>query len=478
MANIKTYVDGSEVYWVLRFGVSYSRDWSQAGGSQSPSASFTIKALPGQRIAQIGQTMEIKLNTTLLWSGTIAAITTTEPLPGGSSLVFFTLQGKDISARLDEVRVWTKYTDQLAGDIIKDLVSTYLTGEGFTTATDVDDGPQLQGTLLFEGVSLRQAFTQVMRRASALEGFVYFYTVEPDKNIIFKPTTDLTAASFNLVDNPHDKYRDLVVVPSTKPYYNIRAYRGGDLEMPSKVFEKTVDTAEAYIDLEERICQINSVTDVTGGGSSALTVGRRGVDKSAPLSNEWLFDYRNQWLSRAEAFGQAEDLATQDLEINACTLANLVIVERNQAEVDARGFVWGTPFSSPSITTLAELVAFARSDIKAASSRTLKRVTYLTYDDGLDVGQSQTMTLAGRRLFGEILVLTRISVSNLPGSVDQFAYAVEAHSSGSPESLQELALSIFGSPVDAINPDTDQPLRVPALMPPDTILGSITFSMG
>ena len=287
---------------------------------------------------------------------------------------------------------------------------------------------------------------------------------------------DLDAASFNLTDSPRGKYLALRFFPNTGQYYNIRAFSGGDIAMPLVTVEKTIDTSQAFVDMEMRLRSVEAVRDVTTT-PTALTVGRRGVDSSAPATNEWLYENRSVALNRVQDFGQPLDGATQDLEVDARPYAQVPIIVRNDAEIDARGFVWGSPFHDPTVRSAHELLSIGRADIERASKYFDKSCRYLTYETDLEVGSRQTVTLEDRRLRAEAFVITRLHAQNLPGSYDKLGFEVEAYVATGPEMLAELARRAFGSSQREASPDTDEALVIPALMTPDAVSATIVFTI-
>jgi len=130
---------------------------------------FLHQLLAGGTHLSPGRRVIFRQETVNLFLGTIDRLE--EVKVSGNEALFTRLEAVDLNALLERrfVTIDTTYTSQLAGAIVKNLMSTYLAGEGITV-NSVQDGPILADFTVEAFTSIAKA----LRNLSDLTGFVWF----------------------------------------------------------------------------------------------------------------------------------------------------------------------------------------------------------------------------------------------------------------------------------------------------------------
>jgi prophage tail gpP-like protein len=192
-----------------------------------------------------GQRLMLRQETVNIFLGTIDTLE--EVLVSGNVALFTRVEAVDLSAIPERrmVTVDTSYVSQLAGVIVKDLVTIYLGMEGITV-NSVQNGPTIANFTI-------NAFTSVadaLRDLSDLTGFVWF--VDAAGDLHFEAQTqaqapfDISATAGAGVEVPLDS---VTVNQTRERYRNRQTVRyGADLALSVTVNDTAQQAARAAVE--------------------------------------------------------------------------------------------------------------------------------------------------------------------------------------------------------------------------------------
>jgi hypothetical protein len=177
--------------------------------------SFRIFDESGTYRPNIGDTVEIYDDTELVFAGEVD-----EPeewkLPGTNSL------NEDINVVdwhcvADRIRVAETYEDDLAGDVVKDIIAKYLAAEGITAGT-IADGPTIS-----KAVFPYRSASECLDELSELTGFQW--RINPDKSLDFCERST-NAAPWDIT--PDSEIRGVTVKRNRQKYRNRQYIQAGN----------------------------------------------------------------------------------------------------------------------------------------------------------------------------------------------------------------------------------------------------------
>jgi hypothetical protein len=192
--------------------------------------------------------------TTKIFSGEINKIVQNEDATG--NLIFkFKITGTDYTKRLNKRLITESYTNEKAGDIIKDFIGIYF--PEFTTI-NVEDGPTI-ASIEFNYITGLNALKKVAKQAG------YDWFVDPTKDIhFFLPSTNYAPYSLTeIYNNP------LFVVDSSNKYFDFNIGGG---ELNATVSEGTYAPGNTQAD-SGTLCEAiyNAIVAAEGVGTYTVT---------------------------------------------------------------------------------------------------------------------------------------------------------------------------------------------------------------
>lgn len=164
---------------------------------------------------EIGYDVTVVKDGVTLFAGTIQDIT--EYRTGISSSITFKVNCVDYNQLCDRFLVAEVYESYLAGNIVKNIIDTFMVGEG-VTYTNVQDGPTISKAVFNYGT-----VTQALDELSEISGYSWWIDYNKDMHFCSRLTN---AAPFSLTDTS-DNFRNFVVKQTRQDYRNRQYFRGG-----------------------------------------------------------------------------------------------------------------------------------------------------------------------------------------------------------------------------------------------------------
>ncbi len=234
---------------------SFTSAWTETGGF-----SFSI-----------GETVDLYIDGEIIWSGVIERIN--KQLPGGSTSILYTFNCVSWNYACDKRRIVAAYSTDVtanlcAGNIVQDILDTYLKNEGIT-AGSISTGAAL-GNVVFNYVKPSACFDTLAEHSG------YIWQVNPDKTLDFKPHDHDTIA-FN-IGSTQILYNQIQFTETNPKYRNTQYVVGGvhltDLTSETQYGDSTKQT----FTLPYYVMATPAVYTFDGVTSSTHDVGILGVD--------------------------------------------------------------------------------------------------------------------------------------------------------------------------------------------------------
>jgi hypothetical protein len=213
---------------------------------------------------------EFKTNTKI-FGGEISQITQTQEIPGNHTRFVYNISCTDYTKRLHKRLVTETYTNQKAGDIIKDIINTYF--NEFSTI-NVADGPTLD-SVQFNYVYADDAIKKIAKLSN------YDWYVDYVKDVhFFLPATNYAPYSLteNVASSGH--FKDLKITRDKTRYRNTIYLQAGYELTPVNDDIQVADGERTNFNLAfEPYSPVRAYVD-TGSGFVEKTVGIDNIDTS------------------------------------------------------------------------------------------------------------------------------------------------------------------------------------------------------
>lgn len=315
-------------------------------------------------------------------------------------LKFFTVTCKDYTVDLDRQLVAESYENMTVNAIIADIAATYLTG--FTT-TNVNCTTVID-SLQFNYITV----SQCLKRLVTFLGNYDWY-VDYNKDIHFFQNT-IIPAPFSLSDSSANFAWDSLMYDSDSDQIrNTIIVQGGlvALSTTRDYFFNGDGTKTSFV-LGDKL---DGTPTLTVGGV-AKTVGIDGTDADA--SFQWMWSAANNAV-RSTA-GNTAGAGTNNIVVNGYPLYPLVAIFENNASVVLYG-VRQFLIQDKTIVTQAAAEQRATAEILKYANPKYKG-QFVTYTDGLIVGQTITIASTIRNISGDFKITNiRTSVYTPTGSL-------------------------------------------------------------
>ena len=302
------------------------------------------------------------------------------------------------------------YESTPAGDIVTDLVSKYLAGEGVSCG----QGSVQQGPIVVEAVFNYVPATTALDKLAELAGFSWW--IDPEKVLHFVERATYSAP---WVLDSALKFRELQIERSREGYRNRQYIKAGkDITDPQTEQFKgdgasrtwTVGFAIAKVPT----VQVNGVTK---------TVGIKGIDEGKDF-------YWNKGDPVITQDPGGAVLGTSDtLEVTYQGFFDVVVLTDDYAAIEERKSIEGgsgyyeAVEDEPYLSSREAAIQAANARLRKWS-KLMKRLTFRTYEPGLGPGQILTVNLPDRGLVAEEFLIETVDLSEETPGV--WLYSVRA----------------------------------------------------
>ena len=402
---MRTYTIAGQNVLVEKNSLSYSDALNER-----TTCSFTV-INPTLEI-DVGMEVVVLEDSDIIFAGTVDD--TTEE---GVQTIYVAVSCVDFSQLVDKRIVANSYEEELAGDIVRNFISTVFFEEGITVG-DIQDGP-----VISKAVFNYDDGNAAMNYLTDTTGFNWEINNLKQLNFFDRSTF---VSPFELTDFSHN-YKDLTVKKSRSDYRNRQYVRAGTdttaeipLEKPTPKPDGVSKTfvVRLPIALKPRIF-INAVE------IDPLFIGVNGIDKDM----KYYFSYNSNTITQDDS--QTLLIDTQVLAITYKGLYPLLVVTELSGQVIARKAIEGGSgvheniVEESNLDTRQAAMEFANGKLEKYGIIP-KVVTFSTYAKGLKAGQLLTITNTKHNLSGTFLidsvagrndgVLTLYSVKCLDGA--------------------------------------------------------------
>jgi hypothetical protein len=381
--------------------------------------SFVLRGTSSDRPA-IGQEVimyEDNTKTTKKFAGTIDDKVETEH----GSFLKWNISCVGYETILDRFRAPESYTDQTAGYIIKDLVSQFVpSAEGITT-TNVEDGPSIEKAVF----GYDWTIAKCLDKLSDITG--YFWYVDYDKDLHFEDRTKNTAP-FD-IDDDSDIY-DFSVHNTREEYRNQQYIRAGN-GVSSEISDSFVGNSEQRTwHVRKPIAEEPTITINPGEAGEVVLTGSDIGFLDVETGKKYYWNKGETHIVQDDGETLLTDSDT--IKVTYTYLYPIRAFAQDVAEIEDREAIEGNSGIYTHVEDRKNI-----NDSNAAEQEAIgllakygeipEKINYMTFEDGLQAGQLQTIVRNNHDIDGEYLIS---SVSFQPfgwnnGNI-QYAYQVTA----------------------------------------------------
>jgi len=298
---------------------------------------------------------------------------------------------------LADKRIMAKaYENEPAGDIIKDIITTYLADEGVTEGT-IQDGPIITEAV-FNYVPITDAINSITEKA----GFIWY--IDYDKKLYFMER-GTTTAPFPVTNK--DMLKGSIQLVNGNPQYRNKQYiKGGrDITDPQTQYFKGDGVNRTFV----VGYPIAKVPIITLNGVSQ-TVGIRGVD----TGKQWYWAKGDNTITQSN---NGIPISTSDtLKVTYQGEFDIVVVSVNLEEIESRKSIEesGTGivedvFDDMSVTTRTAAFELADAKIKKFA-KVSNQLKFTTDKPGLKPGQLLSVNLPDYGINTDMLI-NKVTIS-------------------------------------------------------------------
>jgi len=363
--------------------------------------SFTV--IDSENHFEQGQPVEITDGATLLFAGFID--TSSEQKTIGSATALHVVRCADMHYLPDKRIIAKVYENELAGNIVKDLITEKLAAEGITEGT-IQDGPTVVEAV-FNYVTVSRAMESLAEKAD----FIWY--VDYDKKLYFM-ARDTVAAPWTAT--AADMKTDSISLErGNKQYRNTQYVKGGkDITDPiteNKIGDgKTRAWVVGFPIAKEPALKLN-ITDI-----AAADIGIRGVETGK----------RYYWSKGSNVISQDDNetllVSSDTLEVTYRGEFDIIVKTYDQDEIEDRISVEGgsgivEEVADESNTTTRE-AAFEIANAKLKKYGVIgQRLRFLTKRSGLFAGQILTVSLPGYGLNSAEMLIESVTITTEQNTV-------------------------------------------------------------
>lgn len=279
---------------------------------------FTLEDATGTYEPWIGASIEVFDGSPDVFNGTIDDVVKgSNPLAGKQ---YFDISCVDKSQLADKRLVATSYSSLTAGEIVKQIVSEWMAGDG-VTVNHVQDGPMVE-KVVFNYQPASRCFDDLCN----LTGFKWF--IDADKDLWFyeRKTYD---APWGLTDTSNN-FSGFKIRRTRERYRNKQYVRGARSETSPRTEAFVGDGAQKTFTLAYEVSEVDIIT-VNGAAQVIGVVGTPGCD--------WFYEKGSRTISQAD--GNTALTATDLLAVSYIGFFPIVAVVTHSSEVASRASVEG-----------------------------------------------------------------------------------------------------------------------------------------
>jgi len=371
-------------------------------------ARFAVPDLDGslESVLIPGVCVEICLDGTPVFGGTIDAVKRRRATPGSSEQVYG-VECADWHQLCDRRIVAETYTDTTAGTIVRALLAAYLAAEGVVEGA-IQDGPPV-AEAVFNYVPL----TRVLDALSERGGFAWWIGAE--KRLYFVERA--TYATPWVLDGTR-KVQNVRVNASRQGYRNRQYVRAGKDLTDEQVETFKGDGARRTVTLGYPIAQVPTVKV----NDATKSVGIKGID----TAKDWYWNKGDPLLTQDAA--AAPLTASDTLEVTYRGWYDVVVLVTDEAEITARQALEGgsgwyeVVDDEPYLSTATAAMQWANARLRRYA-RLPTTIAFEAWEPGLRPGQLLTVDLPVLGLTGDYLI-EEVHLSYLPQG--KWLYSVKA----------------------------------------------------
>ncbi|MDA8212155.1 MAG: hypothetical protein M0021_09800 [Clostridia bacterium] len=349
--------------------------------------SFILLDKAGTYRPEVGQEVIITDGGTRRFAGTIDE-PDEEAIPGNNALRF-DCSCVDYNQIPDRHLVARVYENQTLGNIVRDIVTQDLAGEGITT-TKVQDGPTIT-----KAVFNYRTATEAFNDLAELTG--YAWNIDYSKDLAFF-TRETNLAPFSLTDTSKN-FRNMSVKTTRGQYRNKQYIRAGqDITDPRTDSFKGNDKDKAFV-LNFEVAKVPTVKV----NAVTKTVGIRGLE----TGKDFYWSKGEKEITQDDA---ATPLASTDiLDVTYQGLFPIILVSQSDSEISSRQAVEGGTGVYESIeddqSIDSENLATQKADgLLRRFGRIPRIVEFETDTAGLAAGQLITINVTKHNLNAQFLI--------------------------------------------------------------------------
>ena len=352
--------------------------------SQPDTAQFLIRNVPSKTYRPaLGDTVQIYNGSTLLFGGVV--LSTAETVKG--LLKYFQVNCKDWTELLDGPLCVAAYSSQTVGYIINDLLTNF--APAGVTMVNVD-GSQTINAATFNYVTLSQALTQL---ANALPGYDWF--IDYAKDIHFFQSS-ANPAPFGLDDSSGNfNYGTLEFDADISQIKNQVVVRGGTVTGASITNTQVSDGSASrliyYVGYNLTSLVVGHALAASPTVFTTLNVGKDGIDN--PASFDCLYNPNLGLLRFPTAYPTGDVVQTSG--IPQYPLLTILTDPISLAAYGQKEFL----IYDKNMTDKQQSIIRAQAEL-AKNSMPNYTGQFVTFKDGLQVGQNLSINIPSRSLVG------------------------------------------------------------------------------
>jgi len=362
-------------------------------------ASFTLveEAVASTGLVASGNEIIIENDGTRVFAGPVKLVS--EEQPFSVNAFYYQVEAYCFGSYLNNYIIAEVYENQSAGDIIKNIVDTYLIDDGFTYAA-VETGPTITKAV-FNYISANQAFNEISEKT----GYGFYVDCFKDVHFFVKETN---VAPFSLTD-AQKNCTTLKITDTHEDYRNVQFLRAGKdiTENQTELFSgdgKNITYTLSYPVAESPAITVNTVSK---------TVGILGIDSGKNFY--WNKDDKNITQEPSDTILISSD----ELSVTYKGFFPLIIKAENTEEIAAREAAenghgrYESIIDDGNIDNL-DLAIEKANGLLRRFGKISRIIDFTTFNDGLSEGQLITIQLTAHGIDDNFLIES-VSANDEPG---------------------------------------------------------------
>jgi hypothetical protein len=350
--------------------------------------SFVLIDKTGLYRPLIGNSVELKKDTTTLFAGTIDTIE--ESLFDNKLSLIYNINCVDYNQLFDRFIVAQVYENKSLGYIVKDIIDNFINTESITYV-NVEDGPTIT-----KAIFNYKTATSCFNELSELTGYDWYIDYNKDLHFFERSTNNapfsLTATSGN--------YRNVIIETNRDDYRNVQYIRAGNDITDSRTENFKGDGARITFTLKYPVALVPSSIKVN---TVSKTIGIKGVD----TGKDWYWNKGEKEITQDD--GGTILTSSDDLEVTYRGLFPIIQQAFDDTSISDRVSVEG---GSGVYESVEDEPNIDNSDYAEEKAQGLLRrygtipqkIKFQTDLDGLEAGQLLSITIPEHSINGTYLI--------------------------------------------------------------------------